>query len=370
MNIILFLLIIGVLVLVHEFGHFIVAKKSGIRVDEFAIGFPPKLFSWKRGETRYALNLIPFGGYVKIFGENPDQDSLQGPDKKRSFVHKPRYIQAAVLVAGVMMNVLFAWVLFSVAIMIGLPAPSGYAGDKQLVDSKTAVVAVFPDTPAEKVGLKTGDAILSIAVLDQNGAVTKDIIQNGGSEAVQKFIGSHGEAPLKLTLSRKNEIKELIATPVTGLVEGRAALGISLGQVGILKLPFFESFIEGAKISYYMLGTIAVGLYELVKSGIMGQGDFSQVSGPVGIVGMVGEAQAVSFTYLLSFVAMISLNLAVINLLPFPALDGGRLLFVALEGITRRKIKPQIANALNIGGFAVLMLLMVVVTYQDILKLF
>ncbi len=363
MSILIFILVLGALVLVHEFGHFIVAKKSGIRVDEFAIGFPPKLFSWKRGETKYSLNLLPIGGFVKIFGENPGEESINGPDKKRSFVHKHRLIQAAVLVAGVAMNMLFAWFLFSIAIMIGLPAPSGYAGDKPLVDGKTAIVGVYPDTPASKVGLMEGDIILTITAPHEE-------LRGINTEAVQTFIGNHANKELTLLVERKGKEETFKVVPVTGFVEGRAALGVSLGQVGTLKLPFFQSIIEAGKITYYMTGTVAIGLYDLVRTALVGKADLTGVTGPIGIVGLVGDATKVSVTYLLGFVAMISINLAVINLLPFPALDGGRLLFVIIEGITRRRIKPSIANALNLGGFAVLMVLMVVVTVHDISKFF
>lgn len=363
MSILIFILVLGALVFVHEFGHFIVAKKSGIRVDEFALGFPPKLFSKKVGETRYSLNLLPIGGFVKIFGENPDDESIHGPDKKRSFVHKPRYIQAAVLVAGVAMNIVFAWFLFSIAIMIGLPVPSGYAGDKALLNGKTAIVGVYPDTPAVKVGLMAGDTILKIT----SGS---EVLSGINTEAVQNFIAEHGSKELTVSIERKGEQKEFKVTPTNGFIAGRAALGVSLGQVGTLKLPFFQSIIEAGKITYYMTGTVAIGLYDLVRIALVGKADLTGVTGPIGIVGLVGDATKVSFTYLLGFVAMISINLAVINLLPFPALDGGRLLFVIIEGISRRRIKPAIANALNLGGFAVLMVLMVVVTYHDISKFF
>jgi len=120
MSVIIFLIALTVLVFVHELGHFLVAKWAGIRVDEFAIGFPPRLFSWQRGETRYSINLLPFGGFVKIFGENPDEASISGPDSTRSFVNKHRGLQAAVLVAGVAANVIFAWLLISISLMLGL----------------------------------------------------------------------------------------------------------------------------------------------------------------------------------------------------------------------------------------------------------
>ncbi|MDO8492745.1 MAG: site-2 protease family protein [bacterium] len=362
MNLILFILILGLLVLAHEFGHFVVAKFFKIRVDEFAIGFPPKIFKWKKGETTYSVNWLPIGGFVKIFGENPDDENTNGPDRKRSFVHKPRFIQALVLVAGVAMNVLLAWVFFATAIMIGLPAPGGYAGDKQLTNASTAILEVLPNSPAEKAGFVSGDKILAM----ESG---KDKLGNIDIEKVQEFIGAHGSEDIAISINRKGEQTIIHATPITGVVSNKPALGISLGQVGVLKLSFWKAISEAGKITVYMFGAVAIGLFELLKSAIVGQADLSQIAGPVGIVGLVGDASHIGFAYLLGFVAMISVNLAVINLLPFPALDGGRLLFVAIESIIRRRIKPVIANTLNTVGFALLITLMVVITYHDIIKL-
>jgi regulator of sigma E protease len=362
MNILIFLIILFFLVLVHEFGHFIVAKKSGIRVDEFAIGFPPRLWKKKFGETIYSLNLLPIGGFVKIFGENPDQESIEGLDKERSFVHKPKYIQAAVLVAGVAMNMLFAWFLFSVAIIIGLPVPNGYAGDRELQSASVAIVGVLPNSPAQKAGVISGEKIVSIST-------ESEFLQSQKIAEIQQFIGSHKSVPLTLKLKREDSIRDVVITPELGVIEGHAGVGVALGQVGTLKLPFFEAIYEAGKITIYMAGAITIGLFELIKTALIGQANLADIAGPVGIVGMVGEASAVGFTYLLGFAAMISVNLAVLNLLPFPALDGGRLLFVAIEAISRRTIPHRIANALNIAGFAILILLMIAVTYSDITKI-
>ena len=364
MNILIFLLILFFLVLVHEFGHFIVAKKSGIRVDEFAIGFPPRLWKKKIGETIYSINALPLGGFVKIFGENPDDENTNGPDKARSFVHKGRPIQAFVLVDGVLMNIIFAWFLFSVAIMIGLLAPGGYAGDRKLIDAQVSILQVLKESPAEKAGFLAGDKILS---LESGG----EKFEKGGVEDVMEFISTHGDRKITAEVMRGAETKEIQAMPITGILEdsSRSALGVSLGEVGILKLSFFEAISEAGKITIYVTGAVAIGLYDLIVTAIFGQADLSGLAGPVGIVGLVGDASNLGFAYLLGFTAMISVNLAVLNLLPFPALDGGRLLFVAIETIIRKRIKPVIANSLNFAGFAILILLMIVVTYNDIVRL-
>ena len=165
MTIILFLVILAVLVFVHELGHFLAAKAFGIRVDEFAIGFPPKVFGWQKGETKYSLNLIPFGGYVKIFGENPDDESLIGADSTRSFVNAKRWKQAIVLLAGIFMNIVFAWILISASFSIGLPTSIQDEYKGKAKDVGVMIMAVQKDSPAFKTGIKEGDYILSIKIL-------------------------------------------------------------------------------------------------------------------------------------------------------------------------------------------------------------
>ena len=163
MSIIIFIIILLVLVLVHEFGHFYSAKKFGIRVDEFGFGFPPKLFGIKKGETEYTFNLLPIGGFVKIFGENPDDENTNGPDASRSFVNKPAWQQAVVLFAGVFMNFILAWILFSIGFMSGFPTSINSEIDPSIVkDVYTVVVSVIPKSPAENAGLKSGDKIVFI----------------------------------------------------------------------------------------------------------------------------------------------------------------------------------------------------------------
>lgn len=363
MSLILFVIVLGVLIFVHELGHFLIAKWAKIRVDEFAIGFPPRLVSFVRGETRYALNLIPFGGYVKIFGENPDDASL-ATGAVDSFVHKSKWIQAAVLVAGVTFNVLFAWFLFSVSFMSGFPAIVTDENRNQVSEPQTVITSVLPDSPAAVAGLTIGDAIHMLEVPD------KAVLGKPSVEGVQAFIETHGAGPITLVVEREEQLVPITVVPTDGIVEGKPAIGIAMNLIGELNLGFFAAISEGATTTLTMIRDIAVGLGSFISDIVLGQAQFDQVAGPVGIAGLVGDASEFGFTYLLGFTAFISLNLAVLNMIPFPALDGGRLLFVLIEGVTKKQIKPAVANTLNAVGFGLLILLMVVVTVSDVLKLF
>lgn len=363
MTVIIFLLILTLLIFVHELGHFVTAKLFKIRVDEFAIGFPPKAFSVTKGETKYALNLIPFGGYVKIFGENPDEESIEGPDKDRSFVHKPKWVQTIVLAAGVCMNVVLAWILISVSLMSGVAVSEHDYPGRELQDVQIMITTVVPNSPAHEAGVKGGDVITSIASGD-------DVLRGASIEEYQAFIEPRANEELSLSLMRGGEAVETTVTPTVGIIERGAAIGIGMDNIGTLKLSFFEALWHGVKLTGTLLERVTVGLYQFITQAFTGQADFSQVTGPVGIAGLVGDARELGYTYLLTFTALISLHLAVINLVPFPALDGGRILFVAIEAVVRRPIPPKFANITNAIGFALLILLMVVVTWNDIVRLF
>jgi regulator of sigma E protease len=363
MNILIFLIILLVLVVSHEFGHFIVAKKSGIRVDEFSFGFPPKLFGIKKGETSYNFNALPFGGYVKIFGENPDHESMEGPDKNRSFVNKPRYIQALVLFAGVAMNLIVAWILLSVSFMSGFPTSAGQAPKNVTLENQAlTITTIIPSSPAYSAGLLPGDKIVSLSV-------GKDSTETPSAESVRYFVSRHSKDEITLSYIRNNENKTVKITPEITKDSNTPVIGIGMDIVGNLKLPVHKAILEGAVLTYDVTIATVKGFYKLIHDGITGKGDLSSVTGPIGIVGVVGDAAHFGFIYLLSLTALISVNLAVINLIPFPALDGGRLLFLLIEKIKGSRINPKVANTANIIGFSLLMIFMVLITYHDIVKL-
>jgi regulator of sigma E protease len=308
--------------------------------------------------------LIPFGGYVKIHGENPDEDSISGPDSARSFVNAKKWKQVCVLVAGVGMNIIFAWILISISFMFGTLTPVGEQASeysKYVKETQVVLTSVMPDSPAEKAGLKQGDKLLTV-----EGMSGKDL----NTTRVRELIEKDADGKINISFDRAGEVKNIVATAEISKTENRKVIGVYMENVGEVKLNPVLALWEGGKLTLVTFKQVAVGLGGFLFSAVRGQGDFSQVSGPVGIVGLVGDAAHFGLAYFLGFVAFISLNLAVINLIPFPALDGGRVLFVIIEAIIRRPIKPVIANSVNTVGFLILIGLMLVITYRDIMKFF
>ncbi|MEK7569772.1 MAG: site-2 protease family protein [Patescibacteria group bacterium] len=360
MSVLIFFVILLVLVIVHEFGHFFTAKRFGIRVDEFGFGFPPKLFGVKKGETEYSFNALPFGGFVKIFGENPDEESIAGPDATRSLVNRPKWQQASVLFAGVFANFLLAWLLFSFALMSGFPMSAGGSAEK-LEDVHLAVVSVIKDSPADKAGIEPGARI-------ENARSGEDVLLEINPESLKDFVGAHAGKEIEIGyLLAGGEARSATMTPE--VKDNTPMIGIAMDMIGIAKTPFLLAFWKGLVLTLDLAKSLIVGLYTLIVEALAGQGSLASITGPVGLVGIVGVAYKFGFTYLLSFTALISINLAVLNLIPFPALDGGRLFFLLVEKIKGSRIHPRIANAANAIGFALLILLMLAVTYHDIARL-
>lgn len=362
MTIFLFFLILAVLVLVHEAGHFSVAKLFKIRVDEFGFGFPPRLLSFLRGETRYSINLIPFGGFVKIFGEDPTEEIKDG-DAHRNFSRKPRIVQAFVLVAGILGNFLLAWVLISAGFMVGMPAPAEGQWGVPVTNTTLTIVEVLPDSPASRAGLQTGDTIVTVGTAQ--AMIGKDLTP----EKVSAFIAENAK-PVTIVYMRSKRLSQVTLTPTGGIVSGRQAIGIAMDMMGVVQLPIHRAIFEGAKITVLLAGEVARSLAVFVRDAFAGDANLKNLAGPVGIAGLVGQARAEGVAPLLSLAALISINLALINLIPFPALDGGRLLFVAIEAVRRKAIPPKIAQTVNAIGFAILLIFMAFITYHDIARLF
>ena len=333
-----------------------------------AAGFGPKIFAWRtfkrdasghisKGETEYSIRLIPFGGFVKIFGENPDEENTHGPDAKRSFVNKPRWQQAIVLAAGVICNFIFAWVLYAVVFTSGVTATPGdfsqYTG--YFDNDRIMVTEVMPDSPASKAGLRVGDVINGFSSVES----VQQTIRNGGGKTIALNYSSHGQVIEK----------DIVPALTSSKSDNVYMIGIAMEKVSDMHLPFYISILEGFKYTCLMIKNTIVGMVGFIVAMARGLADYSQISGPIGIAGIVGDAAGLGFTYLVMVTAIISINLGVINLVPFPALDGGRIVVVAIEALIRRRISSKFINIVNIIGFALLMALMVLVTYKDIVKL-
>ncbi len=361
MTIIIFIAILAILIISHELGHFLIAKWSGSRVDEFGLGFPPRIWGIKKGETIYSINWIPFGGFVKIFGEDPTKDASTD---ERSLANKPRLWQAAVLVAGVTFNMIFAWLLFAIGFAtVGLPvSTSELPAHYQATDVLTTVIAVTPESPAFASGVKPGDKIKAITV-GSNRIVTPKV------EEIQALIKNSNKKDVVLEYER-NQKNEIISITPKELATG-LGIGVALDEIGKLKLNVPQALVAGWQSTWTAAVFTVQSFGDLFAS--LGKGDsevLKQVSGPVGIVGLVGEASSAGWASLILLTSLISINLAVLNLIPFPALDGGRLAILCIEAISRRKIKTSIVNGINLVGFSLLIIMMLAVTFSDIAKLF
>lgn len=364
MDILIFIVVIVALIVVHEFGHFVAAKLSGMRVDEFGLGYPPRALTIaKSGGTEYTLNWLPFGGFVKIFGE--DGLSADAPKDPRAFSSRPRIAQAIVLAAGVTMNLLFAYVLITGALITGTPralSPSEVAVAEQ---TALAVANVLPGSPAALAGIIPGDSIL--AAKD-----SKTEWHAIDPKSFSSFVAKSGGDDVVLTVKRGGEERSITAMPVVGIIPSdlsRHALGVEVATIGVVPLSFGAAVAEGASLTWETTLITANGLAHFFYGVFTLSADLSQVAGPVGIAGAVGSASAQGIGDLLSIMAIISINLALINLIPIPALDGGRLLFVLIESIIRRPIKQSITRTMNAASFILLILLMLVVTAHDIFKI-
>ncbi len=368
MSIILLILIIGVLIFIHELGHFVVAKYFKVRVDEFGMGLPPravKLFS--RDGTDYTLNWIPFGGFVKIYGEDALQESSEkDPDYERSFVAKKWWQQIAILIAGVTMNFLFAWMLFSLVFMTGAPtAVSSIENTDQIKNAQLTVLQVIKDSPAEQSGIVPGDIIREIESL--NGITSGTLLTR--DTFITQVQSMPDNTPLRILIaSQTGEEKNLLIIPEKN--NNVPFIGVSIDQVGIYREGFFTAIGNGFTHTIYVAKETTKAFGNLIADAFRGEADIDTLTGPVGLVSVVGDAQKVGVTQVIMLTALISVNLAVLNLFPFPALDGGRIVMVFIETMTRRKIKPSVVQWVNGIGFLLLIGLMIVITVKDVIKLF
>ncbi|HVY36144.1 MAG TPA: M50 family metallopeptidase [Candidatus Paceibacterota bacterium] len=349
MTIIIFILVLLVCVLAHEWGHFFAARTSGLLVEEFGFGIPPRLWAKKKGETVYSVNALPIGGFVKIAGENGVEE---GVPIERQIEYKPWYVQGFVLVAGVVANIILALVLFTIAYSIGMPTTT---------DGGTpTIVSISPGLPAEKAGIAVGDTVERISA----GGISPDTLD---TDAIHTLIQNH-TGSVVVDYVHDGIKKETTLEPV--MHGSDRLIGVAIEPVAVVKMGIGKAigsawFQVKNVISaiWYTLGSLLGQLFGGTKTSVAG------LVGPVGLAHEIGGAARIGLAYLIAFTAAISVNLAVINILPFPALDGGRLLVVLLEAIFRRKFSKKIVGLIHTAGFVLLLGLMLVLTVGDVRRL-
>ncbi|OGE33305.1 hypothetical protein A3D83_03760 [Candidatus Daviesbacteria bacterium RIFCSPHIGHO2_02_FULL_41_10] len=359
-SIIIFIATLLLLVLIHEFGHFIVAKKFGIKVLEFGFGIPPRVWGKKIGETLYSVNWLPFGGFVKLLGEDEDVSDKNSKDKKRNFQFKPVGQRIAVVVAGVVMNLILAWLLFYIVIIgqnfkIIYPAEPG-----------VYIAEVEQGFPARQAGIRENEKLLAV-----NGQAISDI------EQARNLIKAKGSVPVTLSLADvdgKNK-REITVTPQKQ-DSGDVLIGVIFSPIPLREYRSIpEKLFSGITYSADLTRLTFAGFGKLGSDLV--SGNFGQVSksvaGPVGMATITNDILSGGWTAILPyiwFVGVISLTLSIFNVLPIPALDGGRLLFLVVEAATRKKVREDIERIVHQVGFIILLALILLITFSDIRKLF
>jgi len=369
LTLVIFIAVLAVLVLSHEIGHFISARKSGMKVYEFGFGFPPRVFGWYKDPltkkirfvgskhevkecpaTLYSLNWLPLGGFVSIKGEDGQDTS---PD---SFQMKGFWPKAITIVSGVVMNIVLAGILFGFGYFFGLPQiteelPSSARVENQRVE----ILQVIAGKPAESAGLQEGDAIVKV------GAIEKPHLKE-----MQDYINNHHEENISISIKRGEQIITKDIKPIVYPDTGRAGIGVAIAELGTVSYPWYLAFYYGFKNAFWMFGNIAMAFYDFIKGLFVGTSSAGEVAGPVGIAIMTGKIAKLGFIYLLQFTALLSLNLAFINILPIPALDGGRLLFLILNKINKRLAPAKFEQIAHSIGFTLLMILILAITIKDL----
>ena len=355
MQILVFILILSILILVHEFGHFITAKLLGMKVEEFGIGYPPKaikLFTW-RG-TEFSLNWLPFGGFVRLYGEEYDKEAKgQG-----MFWQKPKWQRAVVMVSGVVMNFLLGAVLFGVVYsVVGIPE----------VTDRVKIGGVADESPAMVAGVEEGDVLVW-------GEVEEVRVEFNESGDVIKLVDEHmGEGILFGVEKDGGEVVEATMIPRENPPEGEGSLGVILSMVEMVKYPWwqmpFRGVVVGTQEAVAWGRMIVMGLGEMMRGIFAGEGIPEGVSGPIGVYQISSQAVDMGWLAVLQFTAVFSMNLAVLNILPIPALDGGRIVFLGLEMILGKKRKNRIEVVVNGVSMLLLIGLMVLISVRDVARL-
>ena len=356
------------MVFVHELGHFLTARGFGIKCEEFGMGLPPRAVGWQKYQGRwrliwgnreitpdepmiYSINWIPVGGFVKIKGENGDQAG-----ESNSFGHKPIWQRNIVLAAGVTMNLVLCVLALALGFAIGMPsAVEDNQGGKFVSAPQVQVTEILPDMPAVGSDVKPGDVIAKV-----NG------VEITSSQALKDNFSQLVGQTAKITIERDNAQLEKDIAIVQK--DGITGIGIGIMDVGVVRYPLHLALWHGLVMTWQWLVLIVLAVVGLVRQLFGGPSMGLDFAGPVGIAVMTGQAAKMGWIYVLQFVALLSLNLAIINILPFPALDGGRIMFLIVEKIRGKAVNSKWENLSHNVGFLLLMLLIVIITYRDIIR--
>jgi len=326
------------LVLFHEVGHFLSARLIGLPVEEFGIGYPPRLVGKKLGDTVFSLNIIPFGGFCGFSHEK--------------LYSRPWYQQVLVIFSGVAFNFILGWIFLSILFGVGNP----------YLEGKVKIADVNPQSPAAEVGIKPGDVVVSVG--EEKVRDTSTLIF---------YTTENAGEPIELRVNRPGAgEKSFEIIPRKDPPEGQGALGVSLnfeGEEKYERVVFWKAPLRGFRESISILDNMLTGLLLMVKRLVFEGIVPKEVAGPVGVYDLTSQAAALGFRYLLQFLSFLSLNLALLNLFPIPALDGGQLVFVAIEGVAGRRISTEVKQVVNGIGMALLALLAILVTVQDVQRL-
>lgn len=353
---VVFITVFGIasLILVHELGHFLVAKKFGLRVDEFGIGFPPRILKKKIGETLYSLNWIPLGGFVKIAGEGEDLQDFREEEKDRLFAFQRPWKKALVVSAGVLVNFVVGWFILFLVFLIGTP-------------QGILVSSLEEGGPAALSGFQSGDVVVGFGdSLESIRSLSS--IEETPSLQFTHFISERADKNVYFEITRQGQSQ--IFPVFLGMKEGSGFLGVRFTEVGILRHSFIDAFTDSFFQTIYIISATFQSLFDLIRGALFEAKISEGVVGPVGIFSFAHETGQVSLVYLLQLLSIISLNLAVLNLIPIPALDGGHLLFILIEKIKGSAVGQRARIIAHSLGVSFLVLLVIALTVRDVQRIF